>query len=79
MIISQLAISAFNRDKFERNFHILQELMMNERFQVSSHVSLDGIMRVRYLPNKRINFLSVNESARSMANMAANMSNHHGE
>lgn len=31
--------------------------------------SLDGLTRVRYLPNGRIDFLSVDESARLLANM----------
>jgi hypothetical protein len=32
---------------------------------------LEGLARVRYLPNGRIDFLSVDESARLQANMTA--------
>lgn len=38
-------------------------------------VSTYGIERVRYLPNRRVDFLSVNESARLAANSIADMDN----
>ena len=62
-----------NRATFENNFHLMIEMIKTERFQISSHVSLAGLKRLRKLPNNRIDFLTVNESARSIANAAANM------
>lgn len=59
------------REEFEFRFHLLKNVMANDRLKVSSSVvhGLNGIGQVRFLPNKRIDFLSVNESARLMANM----------
>lgn len=65
---------ANNRSGFERNFFILAELMRNGKMHFSSHTQVEGISKVKYLPNGRINFLTVNESARLMANSSANWS-----
>jgi hypothetical protein len=60
-----------SREEFELRFHLLKNVMANDRLKVSSSAlhGLNGIGQVRFLPNKRIDFLSVNESARLMANM----------
>jgi hypothetical protein len=58
------------RAEFERNFHILREQMRQGRYHIARGISL-GIEKVRYLPNGRIDFLSVDESARLQANTAA--------
>lgn len=64
-----------NRREFERNFHLVQESMMNGYLQFAPEVKKsveNGILKVRYLENGRINFLTINESARSLANIVAN-------
>jgi hypothetical protein len=64
-----------NRREFERNFHLLKEAMMNGEMTFSYEVEKsveNGILKVRYLENGRCNFLTVNESARLLANTAAN-------
>ena len=58
------------REDFERKFNLLHRMIEENRFHVGSSLSrnLNGISRVRCLPNGRIDFLSVDESARSTAN-----------
>jgi hypothetical protein len=64
-----------NREEFERNFNILKESMIQGTFHIASHLSrsIQGITNVRLLPNGRIDFTTVDETARSMANMISNM------
>ena len=59
------------RAEFERNFHLLHRQIEDGKFHVAQGLShsLDGLARVRFLPNGRIDFLSVDESARLQANM----------
>jgi len=59
------------RAEFERNFQLLHRQIADGKFHVAQGLSrtIDGIARVRYLPNGRIDFLSVDESARLQANM----------
>lgn len=61
------------RAEFERNFHLLHELMRQEKFK--SCVSLENLAKVRFLPNGRIDLLSVNESARCLVNSMAHFNN----
>lgn len=63
-----------NRAEFERNFHLLHRLIEDGRFHVVEGVSLDGLRRVRCLPNGRLDLLSIDESARLQANMMAQFS-----
>lgn len=56
-----------SREDFERNLHLLEEKMNDDRF------ATDGILRVRHLPNGRVDMLSIDESTRLMANMCAMM------
>lgn len=56
------------RAEFERRFHLLREQIRHGRFLIPQGMT-SGIEKVRYLPNSRIDFLSVNESARLQANM----------
>jgi hypothetical protein len=62
------------RAEFERNFHLLHRQIVDGKFHVAEGISLDGLARLRFLPNKRIDFLSVDESARLQANMIAQYS-----
>lgn len=63
------------RAEFERNFDLLHRKIEEGKFHFAQGLShsLDGLARVRFLPNGRIDFLSVNEMARLEANMMANM------
>jgi hypothetical protein len=58
------------RAEFERNFHLLHRKMAEDKVCFSERVThtLDSIARLRYLPNGRIDFLSVDESARCLVN-----------
>lgn len=64
------------RAEFERNFNLLHRQIKDGKFHVAQGLSraIEGILRVRFLPNGRIDFLSVDESARLEANTMANMS-----
>lgn len=59
------------RDEFERRLYLLRERLRQGKMFFSSSVvrGLDGLQRVRMLPNGRIDFLSVDESTRLQANM----------
>lgn len=59
-----------SRAKFERNFHFLAEQMRQGKFRVAPGLShtIDGIRRVRRLPNGRIDLLTVDEVGRVTAN-----------
>jgi hypothetical protein len=61
------------RAEFERNFHLLRRQIEDGRLKFSEQVkhSIEGLLNVRFLPNGRIDFLSVDESARLQANMTA--------
>jgi len=56
------------RAEFERRFHLLREQIRKGKFLIARGMKV-GIDKVRFLPNGRIDFLSVNESARLQANM----------
>jgi hypothetical protein len=58
------------RAEFEHRFHLLKEQINQGKFHFSANVTLGihGIEKVRFLPNGRIDFLSVNESARCLVN-----------
>ena len=64
-----------NREEFERNINILKESMIQGTFDIPKHLSrsIQRITNVRLLPNGRIDFTTVDETARSMANMISNM------
>ncbi len=59
------------RAEFERRLHLLRERLRQGKMYFSSNVvrGMDGLQRVRILPNGRIDFLSVDESTRLQANM----------
>jgi hypothetical protein len=62
------------REDFERNMNILVEKIRSQQHffpQGSNHA--ESLMKVRYLPNRRTNFLTVNETARLQANHMASM------
>lgn len=64
------------RAEFERRFHLLHRQIADGKFHIGQGLSrsLDGLDRLRFLPNGRIDFLSVDESARCIANSCAQLS-----
>lgn len=56
-----------SREDFERNFFLLKEKEV--KFAKGLTQGIESLSRVRYLPNKRIDFLTVDELARLNANM----------
>lgn len=65
------------REEFEYGFHLLRNSLKNNKMHFSSQAiaGVEGLKKLRYLPNGRIDFLSVDESARLQANMHATMLN----
>lgn len=61
------------RAEFEHRFHLLHNKLQQGKMHVAAHISMEGVLKVRKLPNGRIDFLSVNESARLQANMMLQM------
>lgn len=61
------------RAEFERKFHLLSEMLRNERVAFGPGVmsSVESLTAVRTLPNGRIDFLSVDEFARVTVNTMA--------
>lgn len=59
------------RAEFERNFNLLHRQIKDGSYHIAQGLSrsIDGLTRVRFLPNGRIDFLSVDEGARLQANM----------
>jgi hypothetical protein len=57
------------REEFERNFHIMAEMLRQGKLVFPYGYSGDSILRVQKTPNGRIDFLTVDESARLNANM----------
>lgn len=63
------------RADFERNFNLLRRKISDGKLHIpAGFKALDSLSRIRFLPNGRIDFLSVDELARLQANMMANMS-----
>jgi hypothetical protein len=58
------------RAEFERRMNLVKEQMRQNkmRFLPQAMKGVDGLKRVRYLPNGRIDLLSINDSARLHAN-----------
>lgn len=55
-----------SREEYERNMFLLKE----QNIKFASHLkrNINSLGRVRYLPNKRIDLLSIDEKARCLAN-----------
>jgi hypothetical protein len=56
------------RAEFERRFHLLREKIKNGKMFFAKGMGLN-LLNVRFLPNGRIDFLSIDESTRLQANM----------
>lgn len=59
------------RSEFERNLHLLRAAISSGKLSFAPGISVEALLRVRRLPNGRIDLLSVDESARLQANMMA--------
>lgn len=70
----QLMERPLTRSEFEHRFHRLRELMRQGKYGQVQGVG-DSILDVRYLPNGRLDFLSVDESARLQANTMLQFAN----
>lgn len=70
----QLMDRPVTRSEFEHRFHRLRELMRQGRYAQVQGVG-ESILDVRYLPNGRLDFLSVDESARLQANTILQFAN----
>ena len=62
------------RSEFEHRFHILLDAMRNGKIHFAQGISTESLMKVRKLPNGRLDCLSVDEQARLTANMMCWMS-----
>lgn len=56
------------RAEFEFRFHHLREALQNGKLRIPRDMG-ESFIRLRKLPNGRLDFLSVDESARLQANM----------
>ncbi|TDE05330.1 AVAST type 1 anti-phage system protein Avs1c [Flavobacterium hiemivividum] len=63
-----------NRKEFEKHLYILAESIEKGKFHISgSFRSAKGLMNVKKSSNKRIDFKTVDESVRLLANTVTNM------
>lgn len=62
------------RAEFEHRFNLLENICKNGKMHISRDFSMESLMKVRRLPNGRLDFLSVDELARLNANMMLMMS-----
>jgi len=62
------------RAEFERHFNLLHRQIKDDKLCLPVDFILDSLARVRFLPNGRIDFLSVDENARLQANTTAQFS-----
>lgn len=58
------------RAEFELRFHYLHDACKNKKMHISTDMSnmVESMLRLRPLPNGRLDFLSVDEAARLQAN-----------
>lgn len=62
----------FNRREFEHNIDILTESIEKQRFHAPpSRRMRESLLNARESPNRRINFLTVDETVRLLANSLA--------
>lgn len=62
-----------SRAEFERNLFLLAEKMAQGKFSIARGLGIDGLLRVRHLPNGRVDLLSIDEATRLKANMMNQM------
>lgn len=59
-----------SREEFEYRFYILYEGFKNGNFSIPAELGC-SVKKLRYLPNRRANLLSIDERSRLFANMAS--------
>ncbi|UPT69015.1 MAG: hypothetical protein M0D57_10510 [Sphingobacteriales bacterium JAD_PAG50586_3] len=65
-----------NRRAFERHIDLLIESVNNNKFKIPRDARMiQSLVNIKKLPNGRANFVTVDESARLLANMSANFAN----
>lgn len=62
-----------SRQDFERNMFCLLEQMKSGRLRIASGIRTDDYLRIRKLPNGRLELSSINETVRLEANMMAHL------
>lgn len=62
------------RAEFELRFHHLREALRSDKMRFPPSMG-ESLLRLRYLPNGRLDFLSVDEMARLQANMMLQFAN----
>ncbi len=69
-----------SRKEFEYNMFFLKEKLENNQIVFNEFVarSMKGISNVKFAPNRRVNFHTVDEMARLIANMMTQMSQQEG-
>ena len=68
-----MMITPNNRKEFERHIDILAESIEQRTFKLPpSRRILNSLLNLKQLPNGRVNFLTVDESTRLLANSLAN-------
>jgi hypothetical protein len=66
-------ITPNNRKEFERHIDILAESIERRTFQLPpNRRMLNSLLNTKQLPNRRINFLTIDKSTRLLANSLAN-------
>jgi hypothetical protein len=64
------------RAEFEERMNYMCEILKQGKMHFSREVGgVDSLLTVRYLPNRRIDLLSIDESARLQANTSYHMRN----
>lgn len=62
------------RAQFEERMHVLRDKLNNRKIRFADGLRVqDSLLSVRFLPNGRIDLLSIDESARLQANMLHQM------
>jgi hypothetical protein len=68
-----MMITPDNRKGFERHMDILAEQFNTGRFKTGFRRQIVSLMNTKQLPNRRADFLSIDETVRLLANMEANL------
>lgn len=78
MKIERMRSIPTSRGEMERNLFLLEEKMKSGKFFIAQGMThtIDGLRRLRNLPNGRVDLLSLDEMTRLSANMMANASQH---
>lgn len=66
-------ITPNSRREFERHIDFLAEEIQMGRFKTPFRRQITSLLDTKMLPNKRVDFLTIDESVRLLANMEANI------